>query len=170
MALALASLQDTPVLLLDDALSAVDDVDKIESMMDLAPHITAYFVLTVGLSAGVLVFIRSAGGLANHMSHDIRRDCFHRLQELEFSYFDHRPIGWMISRFTSDGDKLSSIIAWGTLDLIWAACLVLMIAVILVVLNPMLGLLVLAVVPPLICDKCSFSKEVAPELTGYAEV
>lgn len=137
----------------------VDDVDKVESMMNLAPHITAYLVLTVALSAGVLVFIRSAGALANHMSHDIRRDCFQRLQELEFSYFDHRPIGWMISRLTSDCDKLSRIIAWGTLDLVWASCLVLMIAVILVVLNPMLGLLVLAVVPPLIVISGIFQKK-----------
>lgn len=137
----------------------VDDVNEIDSMMDLAPHISAYLALTIGLSAGVLVFIRSAGALANHMSHDIRRDCFQRLQELEFSYFDHRPIGWMISRLTSDCDKLSRIIAWGTLDLVWAFCLVVMIAVILVVLNPVLGLLVLAVVPPLVVISGVFQKK-----------
>lgn len=137
----------------------VDDVGQVDSMMDLVPHISVYLGLTVALSAGVLVFIRSAGGLANHMSHDIRRDCFQRLQELEFSYFDHRPIGWMISRLTSDCDKLSRIIAWGTLDLVWALCLVVMIAVILIVLNPLLGLLVLAVVPPLIVISGIFQKK-----------
>jgi len=138
---------------------AVDDVDEISSMMDLAPHIAAYLGLTVGLSIGVLFFIRSAGGLANHMSHDIRRDCFQRLQELEFSYFDHRPLGWLISRLTSDCDKLSRIIAWGTLDLVWAFCLVCIIAVILVVLNPVIGLLVLSVVPPLIVVSAIFQKK-----------
>ena len=137
----------------------VDDVDEVSSMRDLAPHIAVYLALTIALSAGVLVFIRSAGALANHMSHDIRRDCFERLQELEFSYFDHRPIGWMISRLTSDCDKLSRIIAWGTLDLVWASCLVVMISVILVVLNPVLGLLVLAVVPPLIVISAIFQKK-----------
>jgi ATP-binding cassette subfamily B protein len=137
----------------------VDDVDEVTSMRDLAPHIAVYLALTIALSAGVLVFIRSAGALANHMSHDIRRDCFERLQELEFSYFDHRPIGWMISRLTSDCDKLSRIIAWGTLDLVWASCLVVMISVILVVLNPVLGLLVLAVVPPLIVISAIFQKK-----------
>jgi ATP-binding cassette subfamily B protein len=138
---------------------AVDDVGEIGSMMDLAPHISAYLALTVGLSIGVLVFIRSAGGLANHMSHDIRRDCFRRLQELEFSYFDHRPLGWLISRLTSDCDKLSRIIAWGTLDLVWAFCLVCIIAVILVVLNPVIGLLVLSVVPPLVVVSAIFQKK-----------
>jgi len=137
----------------------IDDVENIDSTMDLAPHITAYLTLAFALSAGVLVFIRSAGGLANHMSHDIRRDCFQRLQELEFSYFDHRPIGWMISRLTSDCDKLSRIIAWGTLDLVWAFCLVVMIAIILVILNPILGLLVLLVVPPLVVVSAVFQKK-----------
>lgn len=137
----------------------VDDVGEIDSMTDLLPHIAAYLGLAVGLSLGVLVFIRSAGGLANHMSHDIRRDCFRRLQELEFSYFDHRPLGWLISRLTSDCDKLSRIIAWGTLDLVWAFCLVLIIAVILVVLNPVIGLLVLSVVPPLIVVSAIFQRK-----------
>lgn len=138
---------------------AVDDVDEISSIMDLAPHMAVYGMLIIGLSLGVLVFIRSAGGLANHMSHDIRRDCFRRLQELEFSYFDHRPTGWLISRLTADCDKLSRIIAWGTLDLVWALCLVLIISVILVVLNPVLGLLVLSVVPPLIVISAIFQKK-----------
>lgn len=137
----------------------VDDVGEVASMRDLAPHMAVYLVLTIALSAGVLVFIRSAGALANHMSHDIRRDCFERLQELEFSYFDHRPIGWMISRLTSDCDKLSRIIAWGTLDLVWASCLVVMISVILVALNPMLGFMVLTVVPPLIVISAIFQKK-----------
>jgi len=138
---------------------AVDDVDEISSLMDLVPHMAVYGMLIIALSLGVLVFIRSAGGLANHMSHDIRRDCFQRLQELEFSYFDHRPTGWLISRLTSDCDKLSRIIAWGTLDLVWAFCLVLIISVILVVLNPVLGLLVLSVLPPLIVISAIFQKK-----------
>jgi ATP-binding cassette subfamily B protein len=137
----------------------VDEVDEVSSMMDLAPHIATYLGLSIALTVGVLIFIRSAGSLANHMSHDIRRDCFQRLQELEFSYFDHRPTGWMISRLTSDCDKLSRIIAWGTLDLVWAVCLVIMIAVILIALNPVLGFLVLSVVPPLIVISAIFQKK-----------
>ena len=137
----------------------VDDVEKVSSMGDLVPQMATYLGLAMALTIGVLIFIRSAGGLANHMSHDIRRDCFQRLQELEFSYFDHRPTGWLISRLTSDCDKLSRIIAWGTLDLVWAFCLVLMISVILVVLNPVLGLLVLAVVPPLVVISAIFQRK-----------
>ncbi len=138
---------------------AVDDVVKAGDLLNLWPHITVYAILTVSLAIGVWVFITSAGGLANHMSHDIREECFKRIQELEFAYFDHRPTGWLISRLTSDCDKLARIIAWGSLDLLWALCLVFMIAVILVVLHPVLGLLVLSVVPPLIFVSAVFQKK-----------
>lgn len=137
---------------------AVDKVAGGNPAVDLWPPVIVYATLAVALSAGVFVFIISAGGLSNHMSHDIRRDCFHRLQELEFAYFDHRPTGWLISRLTSDCDKLARIIAWGSLDLVWAICLIVMISIVLIVLHPTLGLLVLSVVPPLVFISAWFQK------------
>jgi len=139
---------------------AVDTVaGKSLQEVTLWPFIAAYTGLALALSIGVWMFINAAGGLSNNMSHDIRRECFKRLQELEFAYFDHRPTGWLISRLTSDCDKLARIIAWGTLDLLWAVCLVVMIAIVLVVLHPVLGLLVLSVVPPLIYISAIFQKK-----------
>ncbi|MBK1882040.1 ABC transporter ATP-binding protein [Luteolibacter pohnpeiensis] len=127
--------------------------------VNLWPPIAVYTGLTFMLAIGVWTFINSAGGLSNNMSHDIREECFKRLQELEFAYFDHRPTGWLISRLTSDCDKLARIIAWGSLDLLWAVCLVVVIAVILIVLHPVLGLLVLSVVPPLVVISAIFQKK-----------
>ena len=138
---------------------AVDDVVAASGPVSLWPHVMVYGTLTALLIASVWVFITSAGGLANHMSHDIRAECFKRIQELEFAYFDHRPTGWLISRLTSDCDKLARIISWGTLDLVWAVCLVVVIAVILVALQPVLGLLILSVVPPLVFISAFFQKK-----------
>lgn len=137
----------------------VDTVTSASGPPDLRWQVASYLFLAVALSVGVWVFIKSAGGLSNNMSHDIRRDCFRRIQELEFAYFDHRPTGWLISRLTSDCDKLARIIAWGSLDLVWASCLVVMIAIVLVVLHPVLGLLVLSVVPPLVWISAVFQKK-----------
>ncbi|MDF1814817.1 MAG: ABC transporter ATP-binding protein [Verrucomicrobiales bacterium] len=137
---------------------AVDDVIASGAESGFTPQIAVYVTLTVLLCVGVWIFIRAAGGLANHMSHDIRAESFKRLQELEFAYYDHRPSGWLISRLTSDCDKLSRIIAWGTLDLVWAFCLVVIIGIVLIVLHPVLGLLVLTVVPPLVFISAWFQK------------
>jgi len=138
---------------------AIDDVVASSGTINLGPHIAVYGFLTIALTAGIWLFINAAGGLANHMSHDIRAECFKRIQELEFAYFDHRPTGWLISRLTSDCDKLARIIAWGSLDLVWASCLIVVIAIILVVLHPVLGLLVLSVVPPLVFISSFFQKK-----------
>ncbi|MGJ8725198.1 MAG: ABC transporter ATP-binding protein [Roseibacillus sp.] len=138
---------------------AVDDVVAASGSLSLGPQIAVYTFLTLALGLGVWFFIVSAGGLANHMSHDIRKECFKRIQELEFAYFDHRPTGWLISRLTSDCDKLSRIIGWGSLDLVWAFLLVSMISIILLVLSPVLGLLVLSVLPPLIFVSAYFQKK-----------
>lgn len=137
---------------------AVDTALLAEDGINLWPQAITFFVLATTLSIGVFIFIKAAGGLSTHMSHDIRRDTFKRLQELELAYFDHRPTGWLISRLTSDCDRLARIIAWGTLDLLWAVCLVVAIGVILLVLNFQLGILILLVVPPLIFVSSYFQK------------
>ena len=138
---------------------AVDDVVGGTELVNLGAQMAVYAFLAFTLSIGVWVFINAAGGLANNMSHDIRRESFKRIQELEFAYFDHRPTGWLISRLTSDCDKLSRIIAWGTLDLVWAFCLVMIISIILLALSPLLGLMVLAVLPVLIFVSAHFQKK-----------
>ncbi len=42
------------------------------------------------------------GKIRTHVSHDIRRDGFANLQRLSFSFYDYRPVGWLMARMTSD--------------------------------------------------------------------
>jgi len=112
-------------------------------------YAAGYLGVTLTLSAGVWAFINIAGSLSNRLAHDIRRDCFAKLQTLEFSFFDTRPVGWLITRLTSDCDRLSRIIAWGCLDIVWAISYLIMVAIVLLIMNWRLGLIILGVVPPL---------------------
>ncbi len=140
---------------------AVDDVSAaVEAGESFSawPYVGAYLGLAVTLAVGVRSFIIFAGSLSHHMSHDVRRATFTRIQELEMSYFDHRPTGWLISRLTSDCDKLSRIIAWSLLDLVWSSSLIVAISVILLSLNFKLGLIVIGVVPPLLVVSSWFQK------------
>ena len=112
-------------------------------------YIAVYFSITLLFSAGVWTFIEMAGKISNHLAHDIRRDSFDRLQELEFAFFDTRPVGWLITRLTSDCDRLARVIAWAFLDIVWGLSYVLMIALSLLIMNWKLGLIVIGIVPPL---------------------
>lgn len=123
-------------------------------------YTAGYFGTVFALSAGVWVFIEVAGNLSNRLAHDIRRDCFDKLQSLEFAFFDTRPVGWLITRLTSDCDRLSRIIAWGCLDIIWGTSFVIMIAASLLLMNWRLGLIVIAVVPPLALVSKYFQRKI----------
>lgn len=137
---------------------AIDDVQAATGDFSVRPYVLTYLALASTLAFGVWSFIVFAGSLSHHMSHDIRRVTFGRIQQLEMAYFDHRPTGWLISRLTSDCDKLARIIAWSFLDLVWAGTLITAISVILLILNLKLGLIVLGVVPPLLIVSSWFQK------------
>lgn len=147
----------------------IDDV-VLHGAQHLVRWAVIYTALTAGLATCVWIFIDRAGAISNHVSHDIRRACFDRLQELEFSFYDKRPVGWLITRLTADCDRLARIIAWGFLDLVWGTCLVLMISVILLWLDWKLGLLVLAILPPLAFVSAIFQRKMilsAREIRKY---
>lgn len=124
-----------------------------------ARYIAVYFGITLGFAVGVWVLIEAAGNISQRLAHDIRRDCFDRLLALEFAFFDTRPVGWLIARLTSDANRLANVIAWGFLDFVWGTAYVVMIAISLLVMNWRLGLIVIAVVPPLAIVSVFFQRK-----------
>ncbi|MDF3058892.1 MAG: transporter ATP-binding protein [Rariglobus sp.] len=128
---------------------AIDGVVRDGLKANFTGYISAYLAATLLLCGGVWLFIELAGNISNRLAHDIRRDGFDKLQELEFGFYDTRPVGWLITRLTSDCDRLARIIAWGFLDIVWGTSYVVMIAASLLLMNWKLGLIVLAVLPPL---------------------
>lgn len=127
----------------------IDGIVRDGADANFTAYIGTYLGITLVFCAGVWLFIQLAGGIAHHLAHDIRTEGFARLQELEFNFYDTRPVGWLITRLTSDCDRLARVISWGFLDVLWGTTFIALIAISLLVMNWRLGLLVLAVVPPL---------------------
>lgn len=115
----------------------------------LLPWVLAYLAVTVTIASAIGTFIWLGGKIRTHVSHDIRRDGFENLQRLSFSFYDYRPVGWLMARMTSDCERLSNILAWGFLDLVWGSTVMLGIALAMLVMNPKLALVVLAIIPVL---------------------
>lgn len=113
--------------------------------------LVSFAVLYLGISVfqamNIVVFILLAGKVEAGVSYRIRRAGFKRLQSLSFSYFDKTPVGWLMARMTTDTTKLSEIIAWGLVDLVWGSTLMLGIVVVMLIMNWKLTLIVLSVVP-----------------------
>ena len=91
--------------------------------------------LTLALCCCIWGFIACAGKIRTHVSHDIRRDAFEQLQELSFSFYDTKPVGWLMARLTSDCQRLSNILAWGVMDFVWGTALMAGISVVMFVLQ-----------------------------------
>jgi ATP-binding cassette subfamily B protein len=130
-----------------------------------APDLAAVRWVAWAWGAAVVVFgaliwalIVLAGRLASSVSHDLRRAGFARLQELSFSYFDRRPVGWLVSRLTSDCDRIANLLPWFSLDLVWGPSLAIGIAIAMLAIDVPLALAVLLIVPPLVLVSVLFQR------------
>ena len=126
----------------------------------LWPHALAYAALAVAFAACIAVFIYIGGKISTHLSYDVRQKGFKKLQDLSFSFYDTRSVGWLVTRLTGDCDRLTRILAWGTLDIVWGGMLILAVAVISLILNWRLALLMLTVVPPMAIVSFYFQRRI----------
>lgn len=118
----------------------------------------AYAALIVMFGSCVWWFIVLAGKVATGVGYDLRTKAFGRLQELSFSYFDVRPVGWLVTRLTSDCNKVSSLMPWFMLDLVWGTLTIAGITVAMLWLHAGLALAVLVIVPPLVLVSVFFQR------------
>ena len=140
--------------------SFISDVEKNGLNVDFGWYIVAFCGLTVAICTGIWGFIFCAGRIRTHVSHDIRADAFRKLQELSFSFYDTRPVGWLMARLTSDCQRLSNILAWGVIDLIWGTALMTGISIVMLIYNWKLGLAVLSALPFLFIVSVYFRKRI----------
>lgn len=118
-----------------------------------------YLGLVVTMAFMVWVFIVLAGAAATGVAYDLRRAAFSRLQELSFSFYDRRPVGWLMARLTSDCDRISSVLPWTLLDVVWGFFLLSGITLTMFLMNWRLALVVLLIVPPLSVATTVFQKK-----------
>lgn len=118
--------------------------------MHMLPYAIAYGVTVLLFAICIWGFIRVAGTISNWLSHDIRKAGFEKLQELPFSFYDRRAVGWLMARLTSDCGRLSGTIAWALLDIVWGSIVVTMIVAAMFWLNWKVALCVMVIVPFLI--------------------
>ena len=95
----------------------------------------------------VWAFILLANLVKQEATYLIRKAAFKKLQELSFSYYDTSSVGWLMSRMTSDTNRIGDILSWGFVDFGWGILLMIFISVSMFVINWQLALLTLLVVP-----------------------
>ena len=118
-------------------------------------------------SVAVFVMIYLTGILGERVRYDLRRHMFNHLQELSLSYYSRTPVGWIMSRVTSDSDRVAELVTWGLLDSTWAVLNIGSAAYFMFLINWRLAIVVLAIVPVLAYVAIQFRKKI---LTEYRNV
>ena len=115
------------------------------------------------VALGVMGFIYSAGRLGERVQYDLRKKMFGRLQELSLSYFDRTPVGWLMSRLTSDASRVGDLVSWGLMDLAWGGVSIIISLSFMAVINVRMMLIVAAVMPVLVVVALRFKKKILVE-------
>jgi len=119
------------------------------------------YVLVVVVQAIIVkAMISYAGYIETGICYDIRKDGFEHLQKLSFSYYDTTPVGWMMSRLTSDIWRLGNTLSWGLVDFSWGLCMMIITSVVMLVLEWKLALLSFTVIPVLFAVSIYFQKKI----------
>ena len=129
----------------------------------LTQIVVIYGLLIVVSSVGVFAFIYLTGILGELIRYDLRKKMFEHLQELSFSYFDRTPVGWIMSRVTSDSRRIAELVTWGLLDITWAVTGIGTAIYFMLTINWRLALVVFAVIPVLVVVAAQFKKKIIVE-------
>src|SRR5256886_9407714 len=106
------------------------------------------FVLIIGFILRYLhVLLLSIIG--QHIMLDMRSQMFDHLQSLSLSYFDHNPVGRLMSRLTNDIDALNEMFTSGAISIFGDVLTILGITILLLIINWQLALVTFVVMPPL---------------------
>ncbi len=129
----------------------------------LVQTLEVYGALAALFAIMVFSFIFLAGGLGQKVRYDLRKKVFDHLQTLSFSYFDKTPVGWLMSRVTSDTERMADLVTWGMLDVTWAIMNIITALVFMATINWKLMLIVLVMVPILLRVAMWFKNKILVE-------
>ena len=142
---------------------AIDNYIVTEELSGLYSFSFIYLGIIIVQGINIFAFIYFAGRLETEMAASIREKAFASLQEQSLSFYNQKPVGWLIARLTSDIHKLSSIISWGIVDFVWGFTMMFSIVIIMLRLNFRLALITLIVLPVLLIISFYFQKKILHE-------
>lgn len=98
---------------------------------------------------GTFGFISFCGKTEMNISYQIRREGFEKLQLQSFSFYDNTTTGYLMARMVSDVSRLSEMIAWSLVDVLWSLFYAIFCTVIMFMKNWKLAIIVVSVIPVL---------------------
>jgi len=129
----------------------------------LTQLVTVYAAMVLVQAAAVFGFIYLCGILGQRIQYDLRKKMFNHLQDLSLGYYGKTPVGWIMSRVTSDASRIADLITWGALDITWAVLNLTTSLAFMLVINWKLALVMVLVMPMLVVIASLFKRYILIE-------
>jgi len=126
----------------------------------LTSILTTFGILLLFQSVFVFIFIYLASVLGERIRYDLRKALFHHLQKLSLSYYSRTPVGWIMSRVTSDTERVSDLVTWGLLDMTWGFMNIITAMIFMLIISWKLAILVFIALPILFLIAIQFRKRI----------
>ena len=135
----------------------------------LIPLIVA--VIGVGLVRMVFAAVRRwvSGQVSLGVEYDLRGRMYTHMQRLSFRYFDHMPVGQLMSRATSDLQTVRFFLGYGLIFLFMNAFALVLYTALLLMIDPALTGLALLMAPALVAVAWRSSKRTQPVLVDVQQ-
>ncbi len=132
--------------------------------------VTRYGFLILVQAMAVFSIIYLTGILGERVRYDLRKKMFNHLQDLSLSYYSRTPVGWIMSRVTSDSERVADLVTWGMLDGTWAILNIVSSAFFMMLIDWRLAMIVLAMIPILVFVAIQFRKKILVEFRNVRKV
>jgi len=126
---------------------AISNFIEAGTLDGLVPYGICYTLVVVIQTLSVVAFSRNSMKIEMNMGRDLRGKLFRHLQTLSLSFYNVTPVGYLLSRLTSDTFRIAAMIAWNLSDILWALFYVLGTFTAMLLLNWRLALVVILIVP-----------------------
>jgi ATP-binding cassette subfamily B protein len=122
--------------------------------------LSIYGALLVVQAIFAFFFIYLAGVLGERIRYDLRKALFNHLQKLSLSYYSRTPVGWIMSRVTSDTERVADLVTWGLLDMTWGFMNIVTSMIFMLIISWKLAILVFIALPILFYVSIQFRKRI----------
>ncbi|HET59188.1 MAG TPA: ABC transporter ATP-binding protein, partial [Chloroflexi bacterium] len=147
-------------LLVDDGILAGDATQ-------IRLNLIRYGVLALLQAVFVFAFIVLAGIVGEKVQLSLRQRLFSHLQKLSLSYYSVTPVGWIMSRVTSDVNRVANLLTWGVIDVSWGILNIIAATIFMLIINWRMALVVVFSIPILIVVAIKFRTSI---LKQYRQV
>jgi len=138
----------------------IDDGILAGNTVRLTQLLITYAIMAFFQAAFVFGFINMAGMLGENLQYDLRKKMFNHLQDLSFSYYNKTPVGWIMTRVTSDSAKIAELVTWSMVDITWSLLNVTTAMIFMLIINWKLALIIIGIIPIMVFIAVKFQKHI----------